>query len=125
MREHRTYATATWLFLRLLGVVYLFAFWSLALQARGLIGHDGILPADQFMVAAREWADSNAIGIDRYRLVPTLCWFTSSDWFLATLASGGAGLGLLLVLGVAPVLILPLLWMAYLSLNVVSGEFLS
>ena len=32
--------------LRLLGFVYLFAYLSLALQVRALIGHNGILPAD-------------------------------------------------------------------------------
>jgi hypothetical protein len=40
-----TYARATWLFLRLLGLTYLLAFWSLHAQILGLIGHAGILPA--------------------------------------------------------------------------------
>jgi len=39
-----TYALARWWFLRLLGLVYLVAFWSLATQILGL-GHNGILPA--------------------------------------------------------------------------------
>ena len=50
--ERATYALSSWLFLRLLGLVYLCAFWSLASQVRGLVGHDGILPADAFMVLA-------------------------------------------------------------------------
>ena len=40
----RSYAFGTWLFLRLLGVAYLTAFWSLGVQVRGLIGADGMLP---------------------------------------------------------------------------------
>jgi hypothetical protein len=120
-----TYATANWLFLRLIGVVYLFAFWSLALQTRGLIGHDGILPAAEYMAAVRNAADANGIGLDRYRLVPTLCWLASSDRFLEALTVGGALLAALLTLGIAPVVILPLLWIAYLSLSVVARDFLS
>src|SRR5437773_3740103 len=42
--EPSTYARATWLFLRLLGIVYLLAFLSLNAQILGLIGHEGILP---------------------------------------------------------------------------------
>ena len=44
-----TYARATWLFLRLLGLTYLLAFWSLHTQILGLVGHDGILPAADYM----------------------------------------------------------------------------
>src|SRR5205809_7887820 len=39
-----TYLLSRWLFLRLLGVVYLIAFVSLALQITGLVGEHGILP---------------------------------------------------------------------------------
>ena len=76
------YAFANWLFLRLLGVVYLFAFWSLAQQVQLLNGHDGILPASEYLSEARVWADASGIGWDRYRLLPTVFWFGTSDWFL-------------------------------------------
>jgi hypothetical protein len=119
-----TYAFATGLFLRLLGVVYLIAFWSLAVQIRGLIGEEGILPAREYMAAAGEWARSQQMGLDRFRLLPTLCWFGTSDTFLVALSSGGAVLATLLIAGIAPVVLLPLLWIDYLSLSVVCGEFL-
>src|SRR5207244_9858098 len=48
-----TYARASWAFLRLLGLVYLIAFASLATQILGLVGHDGILPASLYMESAR------------------------------------------------------------------------
>lgn len=120
-----SYALATAIFLRILGVVYLIAFWSLAVQIRGLIGQDGILPAREYMAAAGEWASSQQMGLDRFRLLPTLCWFSTSDAFLVALSVGGAVLAALLVVGIAPLVLLPLLWIDYLSLSVVFGEFLS
>ncbi len=115
-----SYARATWLFLRLLGLIYLIAFWSLATQILGLAGHDGILPADRYMTAAH-----TLDGITRYWMLPTLTWISASDAFLRALCIGGAALAVLLVAGILPALVLPLLWLAYLSLSVVCGEFLS
>jgi lipase maturation factor 1 len=120
-----TYAVAGWVFGRLLGIIYLIAFWSLARQVIGLIGHDGILPARTYMDSVREWAGVQQLGIDRFRLVPTLCWISTSDAFLEALCGGGMALAALLVAGVAPVLVLPLLWLTYLSLSVVGQDFLS
>ena len=115
-----SYARATWLFLRLLGLVYLIAFWSLASQILGLAGHDGILPADRYMTAAH-----TLDGVTRYWMLPTLTWISASDAFLRALCIGGAALAALLIAGILPALVLPLLWLAYLSLSVVCGEFLS
>ncbi len=120
-----SYALAGWLFLRLLGIVYLVAFWSLAVQTRGLIGHDGILPAGEYIAAVTRWADAQHVGLDRFRVLPTLFWFGTSDRFLEGLSVGGAALAALLVVGVAPALLLPLLWLGYLSATVVFQDFLS
>jgi hypothetical protein len=120
-----TYALAGWLFLRALGLVYLIAYLSLALQVRGLVGREGILPAGEYMAAARVWADAHQLGLDRLRVLPTLGWFATSDACLVGLSAGGAVLASLLVLGIAPALILPLLWLGYLSLAVVCREFLA
>ena len=119
-----TYARTSWVFLRLMGIVYLVAFWSLALQIRGLSGHDGILPAAQFMTAVRTWAETQQIGLDRFRVVPTIFWLGTSDGFLEGVCIGGALLAGLLVVGVAPAIILPMLWVGYLSLAVVCRPFL-
>jgi lipase maturation factor 1 len=40
-----------WLFLRVLGVIYFSAFFSLVFQIRGLIGAAGILPAGSYLQA--------------------------------------------------------------------------
>ena len=120
-----TYALANGVFLRLLGVVYLVAFWSLAVQIRGLIGAEGILPAREYMAAAGEWAQSQQLGLERFRVLPTLYWFGTSDTLLVALPVAGAVLAALLVVGMAPVIVLPLLWTGYLSLSVVCTDFLS
>jgi len=114
-----------WVFLRLLGLVYLCAFWSLGTQILGLVGDHGIVPAQMYLAAARTWAASQHIGIERYHLLPTLCWISTSDAFLRGLCLSGAALAVLLLAGVAPLVILPILWIEYLSLSVVCREFLS
>jgi hypothetical protein len=114
-----TYARSTWLFLRLLGLVYLIAFWSLGVQIRGLVGHDGILPADQYMAGARALT-----GLSRFWLLPTLAWASTSDGFLQALCISGGVLASLLVAGILPVAVLPLLWLIYLSLSIVCRDFL-
>jgi hypothetical protein len=120
-----SYGVSSWLFLRLLGLAYLFAFWSLALQLHGLIGHHGILPAADYMKGVASFADSHRIGASRYVLWPTLCWFGASDRFLSSLALGGVGLAAMLTAGLLPAAVLPLLWVSYLSLSVVCRDFLS
>src|ERR1051325_3794288 len=112
------YVLATWLFLRLLGLIYLSAFVSLAVQVRGLIGREGILPAAEFL------SGRSHDGISRFWNLPTLCWLNASEAFLLVLGWGGALLALLLTLGFAPLLVLPLLWVSYLSLLNVSRLFL-
>ena len=118
--EPSTYARATWLFLRLLGIVYLLAFWSLSGQIVGLTGHDGILPADSYLAGARALP-----GLERFWLLPTLAWVSASDAWLRALCFGGMALASLLVAGILPSVVLPLLWLTYLSLSVVCREFLS
>jgi lipase maturation factor 1 len=120
-----TTARANWLFLRILGIVYVIAFWSLSVQVIGLIGADGILPARAYMDSARAFVVAEHIGADRFRLLPTLCWISASDAFLRGLTVSGIALGVLLVAGVAPAIVLPLLWVDYLSLSAVAREFLS
>ena len=51
------------------------AFWSLGTQVRGLVGADGILPAQELMMSARQWADAEGLGvIARFFALPTVCW---------------------------------------------------
>ncbi|MBV9463671.1 MAG: DUF393 domain-containing protein, partial [Verrucomicrobiae bacterium] len=78
-------AFSSWLFLRALGFIYLIAFISFGVQARGLVGQQGILPVVNMLDAAKAQFGSHA-----YWQFPTLCWFNSSDPFLMFLCWGGA-----------------------------------
>ena len=122
--ERPSHFLVRWLFLRALGWVYFFAFLSLWTQIGGLIGHDGILPADQFMSAAKQACDAHGIGAERFHLLPTLCWFDASDTSLACQCAAGTLLSLLLIAGLAPAPCLALLWLLWLSLVVVGRDFL-
>ena len=122
--ELPSYFLTRWIFLRALGVIYLIAFVSLWTQINGLIGHNGILPAGQFMAAAGQQCDARGIGLERYHLLPTLCWFNASDGFLHFQCATGSILAALLIVGVAPVPCLGLLWLLYLSLATIGRDFL-
>jgi predicted DCC family thiol-disulfide oxidoreductase YuxK len=121
--EQPDYFLTRWIFLRALGVIYLVAFISLWTQINGLIGHNGILPTDQFMSAVRQQCDAQGIGLNRFHLLPTLCWFDSSDSFLDFQCATGTVCAILLMLGIAPAPCLALLWLIYLSLVTVGRDF--
>lgn len=108
-----------WVFLRLLGVTYLCAFTSYAVQVDGLIGSRGVLPAAEYLDAVRR-----RFGRAAYWNVPTLALVDASDRSLWLLCRAGAGLSLALIAGVAPAPVLVGLWVCYQSLVAASQEFL-
>jgi predicted DCC family thiol-disulfide oxidoreductase YuxK len=114
-----SYLLSRWIFLRLLGAVYLVAFVSLGVQLPGLAGSEGILPAKDLLDAA-----GRSLGAERYYALPTLAWLSAGDGFLQALWIGGAGLSTLLVAGISPGPILAILWLLYLSLAAVCRDFL-
>jgi predicted DCC family thiol-disulfide oxidoreductase YuxK len=122
--EPSSHNLVRWVFLRSLGVIYLVAFLSLWVQLMGLVGSNGILPATLTMFGYRQEVNEAHIGWDRYRVLPTLCWFSASDGFLKLQCAAATGLAALLILGIAPAPSLFLLWLIYLSLSVVGREFL-
>jgi lipase maturation factor 1 len=115
-----TYFWARRWFLRALGVIYLIAFVSLWVQVDGLISSDGVSPVNQFLPAVHA-----QLGKDAYAILPTLCWFNSSNAFLHFLCGGGAVLSVLLIFGIAPALSLVALFAFYLSLTIAGQIFLS
>jgi hypothetical protein len=104
----------------MLGLIYLIAFVSFWVQADGLIGSDSVSPLNQFLPAVRA-----QVGSDAYALLPTLCWFDSSNGFLHLLCGGGVAVSLLLILGIAPALCLTVLFVFYLSLTIAGQIFFS
>jgi len=105
------YELISFLFLRLLGLIYLAAFVSFAVQAQGLIGSHGILPLAELVDALRR-----SVGAERFLLMPMVFWWSASDFAIQAVCWGGAGLSLLLVFNVLPRLTLFLLYVLYLSL---------
>ncbi|HXJ94539.1 MAG TPA: lipase maturation factor family protein [Terriglobia bacterium] len=118
--EPPSYAFSQWLFLRLLGLIYVIAFLSLRVQILGLVGSRGILPAGLLLQLFQK-----NFGSASHRLFPTLAWFSSSDASLKLLCSGGALFGLLVFVGLAARPALILAWTFYLSLFTVGRDFLS
>lgn len=115
-----TYFAARRWFLRALGLIFLIAFVSLWVQIDGLIGSNGITPVREFLPAGRAQLGDRALSI-----LPTLCWFNSSDAFLHFLCGGGVILSLLLIVEIAPALSLVGLVVFYLSLTIAGQTFLS
>ena len=107
------------IFLRALGVVYVMAFISLWTQIHGLVGARGIYPVEGLLAIVRE--RGGPAGLWFY---PTLCWLSPSDGFLHLLCGLGTLSGLLLALGLWPLVGLAVAWVAYLSLATVGQDFL-
>ena len=118
--ERTTFCFSRWLFLRGLGCIYLIAFLSLWVQIHGLVGSNGILPAEQYLEAVRQ-----QIGTEGYYLVPTLFWLNASDACLNFLCASGVVLSLVLIAGFVSPFALVGLWAFYLSLVAVGQVFLS
>ena len=114
------YELSRWLFLRLLALVYLIAFASLAPQLRGLVGEQGLLPAADLLERAGEF-----YGAAAWYEFPTLAWLGAGDAGLLVICWAGILLALLAAAGVAPVLTFALLWLLYLSLTVAGQTFLA
>jgi predicted DCC family thiol-disulfide oxidoreductase YuxK/uncharacterized membrane protein YphA (DoxX/SURF4 family) len=114
-----------YLFLRGLGLVYLVAFVSLWMQIQGLIGSQGVNPAQGLMGSLKSVAASQKIGMERFHRLPTLGWWAAGDSDLNWQCGAGVGLSLLLLAGVAPAPALFLLWALYLSLSNLSSPFLN
>ncbi len=114
------YFLTRWLFLRLLALVYFFAFSSLATQAVNLFGSHGILPINEFLYLVKM-----NLGNSGAAVLPTLFWFNDSDLMLRAVCILGSILSLAAVLGMGTGCVFLLLWILYLSLVNVGQDFLS
>lgn len=107
-----SYWLTRFLILRLLGVVYLVAFVVLAQQALPLVGHDGLLPADDHLHRlVQHFGSRGAAAL----AVPSLFWLGVSDGILLAAAWVGAALAALVVAGFANAVLLVVLWALYMS----------
>ena len=107
----QTYSTGARLFIVALAFSYLAAFVSFFLQADGLIGPHGILPAAQFFPLARE-----QLGHRAWLEIPSLCWILGTGAAIKVLCIVGAALSVGLLAGLAPAVCIGVMWACYLSL---------
>jgi lipase maturation factor 1 len=110
-----SFVTGTRMFVASVAVSNAVAFASIWMQWRGLIGPAGILPAGQFLAAAR-----SQLGTRAFFDVPTL-WVFGTGRFIEVLCFLGIALSLVLLAGYAPALCIGLIWVFHLSL-VSSGQ---
>ena len=108
----------TWVFLRLLALIYLAAFISLAVQIDGLLGSDGILPVRDFLGNA-----FNQLGLSAYWLIPTVFWMDASDFALRLAYYAGIAAALSVLLDFYTGIGLLVCYVLYLSLVSVGQVF--
>ena len=106
-----TFAAGSRLFVRIVAVAHAAAFASAWVQADGLIGPSGILPAGPYFAVVR-----GQLGRMAWYDAPSLCWIFGTGRFIGVLCALGVGLSALLFAGFAQPLCLALLWACYLSL---------
>jgi lipase maturation factor 1 len=115
-----TYHVTSWLFLRLLGAIYLMAFTSFGVQAGGLVGSHGILPASEFLDTVHQ-----SLGTASYWNAPTLLWLNRSDADLRAVWIIGICLSLSLMLGLNARVVRIGLFVLYLSLDTAGQVFMN
>src|SRR2546423_9235824 len=107
-----TYWLTRFVLLRLLGVVYFVAFLSLARQVLPLIGHDGLLPAAQYLDRLAAHLGSRRAG---FFALPSVFWVDGSDRLPLARAWPGTALSLFVVARYANALLPARLWALYIS----------
>jgi lipase maturation factor 1 len=119
--QRPSYGLTRSIFLRGLGLVYMAAFASIAVQVDGLIGSHGILPVSDYLESVRR---ALGPGAATYWQLPTVLWLDSSDRALHALCWGGFFLGGALCVGLFPGMCALLLWLSYLSIVIAGQVFL-
>jgi len=109
--EPPDYRLVSWIFLRLLGGIYLAAFISFAVQADALIGSEGILPVANYLHFAGQQLGSGA-----WLQLPTLFWLHAGDGTIAFVCRGGIILSICLMFNFLQRPALIILYILYLSL---------
>ncbi|MCW9012182.1 MAG: lipase maturation factor family protein [Gammaproteobacteria bacterium] len=114
------YQLTSWLFIKLLAVIYFIAFLSISVQIIGLVGSHGILPFAGFLDHLL-----NSHGKTAWLFVPNVFWLNSSDIALRLVPSLGCFFSVLLFFGVFKKWSLIILFVLYLSVFHAGQTFLS
>ncbi|HXH50738.1 MAG TPA: lipase maturation factor family protein [Terriglobia bacterium] len=107
-----------WLFLRALGLIFFSAFYSLAFQIEGLVGPNGILPAQNYLTILKDHA-----GVLRYWFAPTLLWLGSGTFALHFLVWAGLLASVALLFNIWPRGTIAVALVAYLSFIAAARNF--
>jgi len=107
-----------WIFLRALGLIYFSAFYSLVFQIKGLIGPEGILPANDYLEAV-----ARAFGSGKLWFAPTLLWLSSGPHMLLAICIVGMMASLLLVFNLWPRGMLVICLLCFLSFVGAAQDF--
>ena len=116
----KTYRISSWLFIRLIALIYLAAFLSMSVQITGLVGMEGILPVSNYLDAAEQ-----ALGTIAWLRLPTVFWLNASDNFLLLTCYAGAVISLLLFFGRYQLFASITLFILYLSIYHAGQTFLN
>src|SRR4051812_9059866 len=112
---------ARWLFLRALAAIYFSAFYSLMFQIHGLIGPQGILPAQNYLQTVAQslghWG--------RLWYVPSVLWMSSGSGMLSALCWIGMVASILLFLNLWPRGMLAICFVLFLSFVSAAQDFSS
>ena len=109
-----------WIFLRALALIYFSAFYSLLFQIKGLIGPDGILPAQDYLANIAQ-----QLGLERYWYAPSLYWFSSSSAMMMAVTWIGLIASVIAFLNLWPRLSLFVCFVCFLSFVGASSVFSS
>jgi hypothetical protein len=118
--EPARFALTSWIFVRILAVIYAIAFGSLSVQITGLLGAHGILPVGEYLKAVAEQT-----GAMRFYFVPTVFWINASDAALQAVCYAGVAIAIAVLVGFFERVGLAILFVLYLSLSAAGQEFLS
>ncbi len=107
------------IFLRMMGLVYFFAFASYGVQVTGLVGNNGIAPMSHLIntIATR-------YPLSGMSMIPSVFWLSTSDNFLQIVSVAGAVTGLVVACGYECSLLLAVLWILYLSVLTTGSVFM-
>jgi len=129
--KSRSHLYVRWIFLRIVSICFLAAFWSIAVQMLGLYGEHGILPIkpaltqlhDQLGTVPPQILLSNFFKLAR--VVPcSVFMFNASDNCLQLVCWSGVLISLLAFLGIFTGPMLAILWLLYLSIMSVGQDFM-
>ncbi len=107
-----------WIFLRSLALIYFSAFYSLLFQIKGLIGPQGVLPAQQFLATV-----ARAMGPLRYWYAPSIFWISANSHMLTGAMILGLFASLFALLNLWPRLSFLVCFVCFLSFTAASNVF--